>query len=202
MITIPTHTKGLIFDCDGTLADTMAIHDQAWQETFAHYGLSCSQSFINQHAGVPTERILQLYNQAYGQQVDIASFTEAKENFALQKLTQVKPIPIVVELVNKYQGILPMCVASGGVRTNVLATLEAIGLIHAFDRIITADDPVEPKPSPAIFLLAAKHMNVAPQYCHVLEDGDPGLLAAKKAGMTATDVRPLLKPASLTLTTE
>jgi HAD superfamily hydrolase (TIGR01509 family) len=59
-----------------------------------------------------------------------------------------------------------------------------------FTAIITADDKdIQPKPSPEIFLEAARRIDVTPQFCQVFEDGDLGLEAARKAGMLATDIR-------------
>ena len=55
--------------------------------------------------------------------------------------------------------------------------------------IVTADDVTHAKPAPDIFLLAAERLGVAPDGCVVYEDGDPGLEAARRAGMRAVDVR-------------
>jgi HAD superfamily hydrolase (TIGR01509 family) len=85
-----------------------------------------------------------------------------------------------------------MAVASGGTRDNVLLTLDVLGLADFFEAIITADDPVKPKPDPDIFLEAARRMQVEPIHCQVFEDGDAGLKAARMAGMVATDIRPFV----------
>jgi HAD superfamily hydrolase (TIGR01509 family) len=82
-----------------------------------------------------------------------------------------------------------MAVASGGVRENVDLELEALQIRDVFQAIVTADDDVRPKPSPDIFLEAARRIGVAPEFCQVFEDGDLGLEAARIAGMLPTDVR-------------
>ena len=84
-----------------------------------------------------------------------------------------------------------MAVASGGIRPVVERTLTATGLISLFDTLVTADDVMRGKPAPDIFLLAAERLAVAPADCIVYEDGDPGLEAARRAGMRAVDVRVL-----------
>jgi HAD superfamily hydrolase (TIGR01509 family) len=72
----------------------------------------------------------------------------------------------------------------------VVGELAANGLDRLFDVVLTADDPLPPKPAPDLFLEAARRMRVAPPECQVFEDGDAGLEAASRAGMLATDVRP------------
>jgi len=85
-----------------------------------------------------------------------------------------------------------MAVASGSNKKFVHAQLKAVGIFDYFNFIVTADDPVKPKPDPDIFLLAAKKINVEPNLCLVFEDGDPGIIAAQKAAMTVIDVRNLI----------
>ena len=84
---------------------------------------------------------------------------------------------------------LPLAVVSGSVRDIVHKELEVVGVFNLFKTILTASDPYKPKPSPDIFLAAAKSLNVSPEYCLVFEDGDSGLEAATKAGMQIVDVR-------------
>lgn len=181
--------RGLIFDCDGTLADTMPIHWTAWRETFAAFGQNCPQAFLDRHKGIPALGIVERYNAAFGQNIDARRFAAEKNQRAFDGLRRARPIAPVVAIVRQYRGRLPMAVASGGTRANVVATLAAIGLEAVFDTILTADDAVAPKPDPAIFLEAARRLKVAPAVCQVFEDGDPGIEAAQRAGMIATDVR-------------
>ena len=196
LIHVPPQIKGLIFDCDGTLADTMPIHWAAWHETFAAYGKTCPQGFLERHAGIPVVEIVRLYNAAYGQAIDDRQFASDKDRRAHERVAHAGPIAPVVDVARRYHGKLPMGVASGGVRINVHAALDAIGLLGHFDVIITADDDVPPKPSPVIFIETARRMGVDPADCQVFEDGDAGLEAARAAGMVATDIRPFYVAAS------
>ena len=142
--------------------------------------------------GIPSVRIVSLYNAAYGEKLDPQRFSAEKDRRSHEGLAHVGPIVPVVDVVRRYHGRLPMAVASGGIRMNVELALEAIGLQGHFDTILTADDDVPPKPSPEIFLEAARRLRIDPAYCQVFEDGDVGLEAARKAGMIATDIRPYL----------
>ena len=184
--------KGLIFDCDGTLADTMPIHIAAWCDSFAARGITCPEDFIQSVTGMPAEKIVAVFNQRYHHHIDALAFAAEKNRRARERLSEAAPIDPVVDIVRRYRGILPMAVASGGTRDNVLLTLNVLGLVDCFETIITADDPIKPKPDPDIFLEAARRMKVKPIHCQVFEDGDAGLEAARMAGMVATDIRPFV----------
>ena len=192
MIHVPPRVRGLIFDCDGTLADTMPTHWKAWHETFAAYGKTCPHAFLERCMGVPSFEIVRLYNAEFGADLDPRKFSAEKDRRSQAGLPYVGPIVPVVDVVRRCRGRLPMAVASGGVRLNVEMALQAIGLLGWFETILTADDDVPPKPSSAIFIEAARRLRVEPADCQVFEDGEAGLEAARKAGMIVTDVRPYL----------
>ncbi|MBW2709507.1 MAG: HAD-IA family hydrolase [Deltaproteobacteria bacterium] len=189
MIPIYEGMKGLIFDCDGTLADTMTIHTQSWQETMKQFGHDCPVDFLQPLRGIPAEEIVIHFNRAFGTDLDIKEVSDAKNRMSYDRLKTVKPIVPVAKIALDYRGKLPMSVVSGGTRKNVLRTLEAIGMADFFEAVITADDALRPKPDPQMFIEAAKRMAVPSVACEVFEDGDPGLEAARAAGMKFVDVR-------------
>ena len=192
LIPVVSDIEGLIFDCDGTLADTMPIHITAWCDSFAAHGVTCPEDFIQSVTGMPAEKIVAVFNQRYHHHIDALAFAAEKNRRARERLSEAVPIDPVVDIVRRYRGILPMAVASGGTRDNVHLTLDVLGLVDCFETIITADDPIRPKPDPDIFLEAARRMQVEPLLCQVFEDGDAGLEAARMAGMVATDIRPFV----------
>jgi HAD superfamily hydrolase (TIGR01509 family) len=193
MLPIPPGTAALLFDCDGTLADTMALHYAAWHETLLLHGIDCPRSFIDTHAGVPTHGIVAEVNQLWNTSLDADTITEEKEARFAARIHQALPVEEVLATAQAHHGKLAMAVVSGGTRDMVHATLEAIHAFALFPVIITASDPVAPKPSPDVFLEAARRLGVAAGKCHVFEDGDPGIIAAQRAGMTFTDVRLVLQ---------
>ncbi|MCB1921627.1 MAG: HAD family phosphatase [Candidatus Competibacteraceae bacterium] len=186
---VPAWIRGLIFDCDGTLVDTLPLHYAAWEETFAEWGLSCPLEFLLRHNGKPTDLIVALYNAEFSQALDIKKFTEDKERRTYALLDQAQPLEPVAALARRYHGHLPMAVVSGSNRANVERALQAAGLWALFPVALTADDGLPPKPAPDLFLEAARRLQVEPRYCQVFEDADSGLEAARCAGMLATDVR-------------
>lgn len=189
---VPPWIRGLIFDCDGTLADSLPLHYAAWEEAFAALNLPCSLEFLLRHNGKPTDLIVTLYNAEFGRTINVAEFTADKEHRTYARLEQTKPLEPAAGLARQYYGRLPLAVVSGGNRANVERTLRAIGLRELFPVVLTADDGLPPKPAPDLFLEAARRLQVEPCDCQVFEDADSGLEAARRAGMLATDVRPFL----------
>lgn len=191
-IPIAPGIQALIFDCDGTLADTMPFHMSAWKEALAALNQDYPEDFFFPLKGMKEEEIVELYNQKFQQNLDAAQVLAAKHRRFREKLPLSKPIEPVTQIAHRFYKKLPMAVVSGGTQENVWLTLKIIGVEELFDVVLTADDDIKPKPAPDIFLEAARRLEVEPQFCQVFEDGDLGLKAARMAGMTATDVRPYL----------
>ena len=192
MINVASGVEGLIFDCDGTLVNSMPIHWECWHGTFEKFGATCPHDFLEEMKGVPTDGIITAFNAKYGYNFDVEEFTEEKERLAKIKLLNVEVIEQVTALVYKYHNKMPMAVASGGPFETVKVSLDVTDLSRYFDAFVTADDPVNPKPSPDIFLEAARQIGIAPEKCQVFEDADMGVKAGLAAGMVVTDVRPFL----------
>jgi len=189
--TAPAGTAALIFDCDGTLADTMPLHFRAWQEVLAGVGIAFGEERFYQLGGMPTGKIIRLLSDETGVPVaDVDAVTHAKEAAFLDLLHHVTPLDAVVRIAGDYRGKLPMAVASGGYRVVIARTLDALDLTSWFDAMVCAEDTVQHKPEPDVFLEAARRLNVAdPTRCVVFEDTDIGLEAARRAGMIGVDVR-------------
>ena len=177
--------KGLIFDCDGTLADSMPLYHRAWRVALAANGATFDFTWeiFMSRAGVSTEGTVTALNQEFGTALDAAS-VEALQFAEYARLVEdVKPFPEVVAIAEAHRGKLPMAVASGGARHLVERTLELIGVRPLFDAVVVAADVPRGKPHPDIFLHAAKLLGVRPERCLVFEDGRPGIVAAEAAGM-------------------
>jgi beta-phosphoglucomutase family hydrolase len=179
----------LIFDCDGTLADTMPAHYQAWQEVLEPMGLTFPMDRFYAMGGMPTDKIVvYLANQA-GKPVDVDAMVQAKSEAFVRKMSEIRPIEKVVEIARRARGQQPMAVASGGTRPMVEMTLAKIGVLEWFPVVVTAEDTVRHKPEPDVFLEAARRLGVPPAECIVYEDTDLGLEAARRAGMRGVDIR-------------
>jgi beta-phosphoglucomutase-like phosphatase (HAD superfamily) len=188
---IRSGVKGLIFDLDGTLADTMPYHFIGWEKACQKYGAHIDSSFLRKHTGSPGWIIAReiIKNCGLNGSVTIDEIVNEKlqEFFRIQHL--VKPIEPVTDIVKRYFGILPMAVGTGGHREAVERTLEITDLRKYFEIIVTANDVNSFKPHPETFLKCAELMKVDPEFIEVFEDSELGIEAAQKAGMNATDVR-------------
>lgn len=191
MISIPSHIRALIFDCDGTLADTMPLHYRAWSRAFALHGREFPEEAFYAMAGIPAFKIIETFNRTHGYALPEDLFA-IKEGMFMELIAEVKAIEPVVNVVLTHSGKLPMAVATGGLRHICVKTLEHIGVAHHFDAIVTADEVPNGKPAPDVFLEAARRVGVTPKNCLAFEDGDPGIVSAKAAGMAVVDVRPFL----------
>ena len=185
--------KALIFDCDGTLADSLPIHCQAWIETLRLFELEITEDWYYQRAGISTVELIEILNQRFDRQLDVNQVKTEKHRRFRAALPQIKPIAAVETIVRMHDGQTPMAIASGGGRSIVEATLDILGLRHLFAAIVTVEDVQRGKPAPDLFLQAAQMLAVSPADCIVYEDSDVGLTAAKLAGMRAVDVRSVTK---------
>ena len=177
---------GYIFDCDGTLADSMTLHHRAWRYAMKEGGATFDYTWaiFNSLAGVGHEDTVRKVNVTYNQHLDPVAVTKAKEAWYAQHVEEVGPITPMVEYVRRLlDDGAKMAVASGGPRDLVLRTLKAIRLEGAFSAVVTQDDISRSKPDPEIFLKAAYLLGVDPHKCVVFEDSLLGIAGAKAAGM-------------------
>jgi len=188
-ITIYPETKALIFDIDGTLVDTMPVHYKACQLVCNQYGFDFPLDFFYKYAGVPTLKTFEMLVKELNLNLDGVALGKLKEEKYVELIHEVKPLEEVFEVARHYHGILPMSLGTGSTREIAKKTLTAAGILEMFDIIVTADDVENHKPFPDTFLLCAERMGIDPKYCQVFEDADPGLHAAKTAGMMFTDIR-------------
>jgi beta-phosphoglucomutase-like phosphatase (HAD superfamily) len=192
---IPVHLSdgrpfgGCIFDCDGTLADTMPLHYRAWRRILAEHGMAFSESLFYDMGGKPTALIFELLRRDHGLVLaDVPAAVERKEEYFAALIDEVQPIEAVVAVARRWHGVVPLAVASGGLRRYVELTLQAIGIRRLFDAVVCAEDYARAKPEPDPFLEAARRLRVPPADCLVFEDSALGLAAAAAAGMQSVFV--------------
>ena len=184
--------EGLIFDCDGTLVDTMPIHFKAWSSTTKVHGLVFPEDRFYALGGVSPFEVLRILSSEQGVKVDPEAVTREKESRDMELIAEADEIPEVMQIVRENHGKIPMAVASGGTPETVEGILDHCGIRHYFDAIVTSEDVEKPKPAPDTFLEAAQRINVAPEKCRAYEDADMGMKAILAAGMDAVDVREML----------
>ena len=181
--------RALIFDCDGTLADSMPLHWRAWDAVCKRNGIELPEERFYKLGGVPSQKILAMLKQEQGLSFDPAEISRQKEEAYLPLMAEVKLIEPVAAIAREHVGKLPMAVATGGRAKYIRPLLEGLGISDWFQAIVTSDDVKNHKPAPDTFLKAAALLGVPPEDCRAFEDTDLGMEAIRAAHMDAVDVR-------------
>ena len=186
--------EAVVFDCDGTLVDSMPAHFDAWCEALSLYGAGgvFKEDVFFAMGGRPTRDIVVELNDEYDLHLDPEAVAFAKREAFLKRLNTVTLIDEVATFAESLRGKVPMAIASGGTRMVIEKILQAVGISDWFDEVVTADDVTEGKPAPDVFLHAARLLGVRPAKCLALEDAPSGILAARRAGMQVLAVPPPL----------
>jgi len=183
--------SGYIFDCDGTLVDSMPLHFRAWTASFVHNEApwTWTEEEFYANAGVPDRITVQELNERYGASVDPDRVHEFKLEWYSRHLHELEPVHAVADLARHYHRRgEPIAVASGSDLSIVEPSLEKTGLRELFEIVVTPALVERGKPAPDMFLLAAERMGVEPEDCLVFEDGQAGIDAAHAAGMSSVFV--------------
>ena len=182
---------GYIFDCDGTLADSMVVHHQAWRAALSAHGATFEfdWTLFMSRAGMSLVKTVEGLNQQFALSMDPEAVAAAQRAMYERLFPTVQPMVPVVELALRVARKAPVSVASGTERQLVRKTLELIGLGSTFPVVVTAEDVTRGKPAPDMFLLAAERMGVPASECVVFEDSALGIEAAECAGMASVLVR-------------
>lgn len=191
-IRVSENARGLIFDLDGTLSDSLPGHVATWNLVGEKYGFKFDPYIIIEMTGRPTIEFAKKVIEQFGIDEDPATLARMKQEAFWNMANALQPIDKVVSIVKEYFGKLPMTVGTGASRRSAEVQLEALNLTHYFEGLVSADDVDHFKPEPHTFLECARIMGIEPQYCQVFEDGELGIQAAKNAGMMVTDVRPFI----------
>jgi len=186
---VSDETQALLFDCDGTLVDTMGLYRIGWHQVFGRHGFEMTEEWFQTWGGHSTKAFVEAaLPEADPDLVELVS-REGHEHF-LSLVHLLKPFEHVVEVARANHGRVPMAVVSGGPRVAVLASLRAVGIEHLFDLVVTADDVPAGKPAPDAYLKAIADLGVDPQACVAYEDSASGMASARDAGIPVIhDVR-------------
>jgi HAD superfamily hydrolase (TIGR01509 family) len=182
--------KAYLFDCDGTIADSMPLHYIAWSKALGEWNCPFPEERFYAWGGMPIVEIIERLSTEHGIKMPVKRVAERKEELYYEHLPELKAVPEVLEHIEQQHGRIPFAVVSGSERASVQASLRAIGLLQKFQTLVCAGDYVRSKPDPEAFLMAAQRLGVSPESCLVFEDTQMGVDAAKAAGMAWVRVPP------------
>ncbi len=180
--------KAYLFDCDGTVADSMPLHYIAWKKALGEWGCDFDEDLFYSWGGLSVAKIISLLNEMRGLNMPVAQVEHRKESLYYELLPQLTAVPEVLEHIEDKYGQIPFAVVSGSTRESVTASLTALHLLDRFETMVCAGDYKRGKPDPEIFLIAAERLGVAPQDCLVFEDAELGIQGATAAGMASVKV--------------
>jgi beta-phosphoglucomutase-like phosphatase (HAD superfamily) len=186
---IPAGSFGAyLFDCDGTIVDSMPLHYIAWKTALAEWNCDFPEDLFYAWGGKPVAEIIATLNRMNGLAMPIVETGIHKEGLYFAMLPQLQAISEVVEHIESQYGLIPFAVVSGGTSESVIRSLTTVHLLDRFVTIVGAEQYSNSKPAPDCFLLAAARLGVAPEDCLVFEDTDLGIQAATAAGMASVKV--------------
>lgn len=180
--------RAYLFDCDGTIVDSMPLHYVAWKKALAEWNCEFDEELFYAWGGRPAAAIISSLNEMNGLNMPVEQVAKRKENLYYEQIQELKAIPEVVEHIEAQHGRIPFAVVSGSRRNSIITSLTSLHLLDKFDTIVGAEDYTNGKPAPDAFLLAASRLGVAPQDCLVFEDTALGIEAATSAGMASVRV--------------
>ncbi|MDC1105830.1 HAD-IA family hydrolase [Prolixibacteraceae bacterium] len=187
-IVVSENIKGLIFDIDGTIADSMPVHFLVFQKVAKRYGVDYTKELFLELAGIPALETCEIVRQRFGKNWNATDFANEKEEAYLNNMHLVKGIAPVIRVVEAYRGKLPMACGTGGDRYSASKMLDILGLGFLKEKMVCAEDVKNHKPHPETFLKAAELIDVEAEDCLVFEDGTLGIQAAQDGGMQVVDV--------------
>jgi len=188
-LTLPPGTfKAWLFDCDGTIADSMPLHYVAWKRALGEWGCDFPESTFYAWGGMPVVEIIRSLNARHGLDMPVEAVATRKESLYYEALPHLEAVPEVLEHIEAQHGRIPFAVVSGSTRESVTESLRTLRLLDRFETLVCAGDYTHPKPHPEAFLLAAERLGVAPSDCLVFEDTEMGIQAATAAGMASVRV--------------
>ena len=191
--------RAFLFDCDGTVVDSMPLHYIAWKKALAEWGATFNEELFYTWGGMPPIEIIAALNAMQGLKMPAEAVAERKENFYFDLLPQLRPVPEVLELMEAQRGRIPFAVVSGSTRESLVRSLTTVHLLERFDVLVGAEDYKRGKPAPDAFLIAAARLGVAPKDCLAFEDTAIGVQAATAAGMVSVRVPSPLERAKTTV---
>ena len=186
--------KAVLFDMDGVIFDTEREYLKEWNKIFEKYGYEMKKEIYVSVMGRGRKKVKEIFKENFGDDLPIEEMYIEKDKM-LKEAIENNEVPLkqgALELLeflkkNGYKTAL----ATSAKKDRVKSQVNHAKINNLFDAIVCADDIVNSKPDPEIFLKAAEKVNIKPENCIVIEDSEAGIRAAFNAGMIAFHVKDL-----------
>ncbi|WP_419147711.1 HAD family hydrolase [Pseudoalteromonas 'SMAR'] len=183
--------QAVLFDFDGTLVDSEALHYQSWMQVLAPLGVSYTeQAFCHEFSGIPTLEAANILKQRHQLAPSAASLCDDKNAHFVAVVSEVAPtlMPFAQTVVEQSAKQMPIALVTGSSRAEAIPALVSHDLLPLFDVVICKDDVEQPKPHPEPYLQALAQLGVAASQAVAIEDSHTGLQSAKSAGLCAVAI--------------
>lgn len=180
--------RAYLFDCDGTIADSMPLHYIAWKRSLEEWNCRFDEELFYEWGGKPIAEIIAALSEQQGIRMPVEAVAQRRETYFRELFSELRAVPEVLEHIEAQHGRIPFAVVSGSTRESVMSVLTKLRLADRFEAIVCAGDYKKSKPDPEAFLLAADILGVPPESCLVFEDTALGIQAASAAGMASVRV--------------
>lgn len=185
----PSGTAALLFDCDGTLVDSISLYRISWRQVFGRHGFDMADDWFAARVGLSLAPFVHAAFPDADEGVRRTIEDEGMKLF-MDSLHLLEPLEHVVDIARRHHGRIPLAVVSANTAEAVHASLAAARIGQLFDLVITLDDVEHGKPAPDGYVVAAARLGVAPERCVAYEDSTDGMASARAAGIgTVLDVR-------------
>ena len=182
--------KGLIFDLDGTLINSMPYHALAWKQVAYEHGFDIDVNDIYAMGGSASRDIATFYKNKGEPVGDIDEYVKRKIAIFQENIPKIEVFQKIFNKLKEAKSLgIKVAIGTGTRTANATRILKEKDLFDYIDALVTADDVTRHKPNPDTFLVAAKRLELEPQDCLVFEDGQLGIKAALRGGFDCIEVK-------------
>jgi HAD superfamily hydrolase (TIGR01509 family) len=190
--------RALLFDLDGTLAETDSLHLPTWVDTLEPYGVEVDEEFYrNRISGRSTGDVVRALLPDLTDEQG-SSIGEAKEASFRERASELEPLPGLIDFLERARERgMQIALVTNAPEENVEAILLALKLRDFFDAVVLADDVEAVKPDPAPYRAALKKANVPPEEALAFEDSVSGISSSVAAGIPTVGIASSQEPQKL-----
>ena len=182
--------KGVIFDLDGTLINSMPYHALAWKQVAYEHGFDIDVNDIYAMGGSASRDIAAFYKNKGEPVGDIDEYVKRKIAIFQENIPKIEVFQKIFNELKEAKSLgIRIAIGTGTRTANATRILKEKDLFDYIDALVTADDVTRHKPNPDTFLVAAKRLELEPQDCLVFEDGQLGIKAALRGGFDCIEVK-------------